>query len=108
MRFVEVFEGLNKRKPTTQEIASAIGVKNSQVAQLQNRGMPVHKIRSAREWFEKNGFTTIRHDKSGGAANSGPSMSTTMNAAIGKGRGVMPLIGERIRKRRDDNEAEKT
>lgn len=95
-------------KPTTQEIASAIGVKNSQVAQLQNRGMPVHKIRSAREWFEKNGFTTIRHDKSGGAANRGPSMSTTMNAAIGKGRGVMPLIGERIRKRRDDNEAEKT
>ena len=47
-------------KPTTQEIASAIGVKNSQVAQLQNRGMPVHKIRSAREWFEKNGLADPR------------------------------------------------
>jgi hypothetical protein len=76
-------------KPTAQEIANALGIASNQVSPLAKRGMPVHKIKKAREWFEKNGFDSVHHSKSGGASNDGPSMKTTINAAIGSGR-VMP------------------
>ena len=78
-------------RPTVQEIAGALGINSNRIVQLQKRGMPVHQIRKAREWFEANGFDMIHHGKSGGAENSGPNMETKINSIIGKGRGVMPL-----------------
>ena len=78
-------------RPTAQEIAGALGINSNQLAQLQKRGMPVHQIKKAREWFAEHGFNTIHHGKSGGSANNGPNMETKINSIIGKGRGVMPL-----------------
>ena len=77
-------------KPTIQEIADALQISKEQVNQLGNRGMPLNKIKKAREWFDANGFRRTFHSKSGGAANSGPSMKTTIKSALGHGRGVMP------------------
>lgn len=78
-------------KPTAREIAIALGINDNQVFSLQKRGMPVSKIKKAREWFERNGFDAVHHGKSGGAANNGPKLSASINAAIGGGRGVMPV-----------------
>lgn len=77
-------------KPKVQDIADALCINSNQVSSLQKRGMPINKIKNAREWFEANGFHRVHHGKSGGAANNGPSMATTINAAIGGGRGVIP------------------
>ncbi len=84
-----IFEEARMGKPTAQEMANALGISINQVFPLQKRGMPVHQIKKAREWFDKNGFDAIHHGKSGGASNSGPSLTTTINAALGSGR-VMP------------------
>lgn len=77
-------------KPTVNDIADALGIQSNQVNALHKRGMPIHKLKKAREWFDKNGFDNVHHGKVGAAANNGPKMSSQINAALGSGRGVMP------------------
>jgi hypothetical protein len=69
-------------KPTSQEIASALGVNLNQVHALHKRGMPVNKIKKAREWFDANGFDRVPHGKSGGASNGGSRLETMINVAL--------------------------
>lgn len=70
-------------KPTTQDIAFALGVNENQIVLLAKRGMPTHKIKKAREWFEVNGFAKTFHSKSGGAASSGPKLTVKIKSALG-------------------------
>ena len=73
-------------KPSAQDIAESLGIAKNQVVTLEKRGMPVHKIGKAREWFEKNGFSQVHHSKSGGAQSSGPNISTEIKAVLGSGK----------------------
>ena len=81
-------------KPSAQDIAESLGIAKHQVVTLEKRGMPVHKIGKAREWFEKNGFSQVHHRKSGGAQSSGPNMATEINAVLGSGQ----LAGQNTRR----------
>jgi hypothetical protein len=46
-------------KPRQKDIAAALGIDSNQVSQLAKRGMPVHKLSLARDWFNENGFRSI-------------------------------------------------
>ena len=50
-------------KPTSEDIAHAIGITPKQVHQLHKRGMPTNTVKKAREWFEVNGFKSLGRDK---------------------------------------------
>lgn len=77
-------------KPSAKEIATALGISAGQVSQLSCRGMPVNKIKSARRWFECNGFDNIHHGKSGGAASQGPNLVKQANLVKSCGLSKIP------------------
>jgi len=70
-------------KPTTKDIALALGVNENQIVLLAKRGMPTNKIKNARDWFEVNGFAKTFHSKSGGAASSGPKLTIKIKSVLG-------------------------
>ena len=52
-------------KPANKDIALVLGISASQVSQLANRGMPIKKIKLAKDWYEKNGFTRVGGKRGG-------------------------------------------
>jgi hypothetical protein len=71
-------------RPTRQEIADALGIGVHQVSQLGNRGMPLNKIKKAREWFDVNGFNLKPHSKAGVAESPIPFCKILKSVSSGR------------------------